>query len=161
MEDRTKIRLFAIAAALMLGMLGCIFGQDVKARSFRDESKLEYDVKRYFNIAFLTYSDGVLEQTDSVQIFIHERDSTTACMFTVCEKTDMYFAYDRMYLVSIYRRGYSTANLLVNSDVLIKEYGTFIPIYLEKKRVAKSVGVVVWDRRINDIHYYPEPLDFR
>lgn len=161
MKETTKIKLFALAATILLAGLCLAFGQDVQARSFRDEQKKEYDSKHYFNVAFIVSSDGQVEQTDSIQIFIRERDSTSAVMFTVCEKTDLYFAYDRMYLVSIFRRGYYTAQLLVNSGVIRKEYGGYIPVNLEKGNLAHSIGIVVWDSRINNIHYYPEPCVFR
>jgi len=161
MKETTKIRIGALIAAILLAGLCLAFGQDVKARSFRDELKLEYDANHYFNLALIISSGGEVEQTDSIHILIHERDSLTASMFTVCEKTNLYLAYDRFYLISIRRRGYSTAQLIVNSGVLVKEYDTYVHIPLEKSNAVKSIGIVVWDSRINDVHYYPEPGDFR
>lgn len=160
MKESTKIRLFALAAALTLGMFGCAFSQDVKARSFRDEVKKEYDSKKYFNLAFIISSSGELEQTDSVQILIREKDSKEASLFTVCEKTDLYFAYDKCYIVLIHRKGYETVQLCVNAGVKVMEYGTFIPVDLKKGTGTKSIGLVVWDSRIDNIHYYPEGGSF-
>lgn len=161
MKESTKIRLFAIVAALILGMFGCVFGQDVKARSFRDEGENKYDHAKYFNLALLIYSDDKLDKTDSITVFIHERDSTNASLFTVCEKTDLYFAYGKMYDVFVTRNGYSKVHFNVNSGVKVKEYGMFIPIYLEKKEANVHAGIVVWDTRINDVHYYPEKVYYK
>ncbi len=36
MKEKTKIKLFAIAAALILGMFGCMFGQTVTAHRFNN-----------------------------------------------------------------------------------------------------------------------------
>ena len=159
-NEKRNQRILALIFAIILTGLCYAFGQDVQARGFRDESKAKYDSQHYYNLALLTYCDGKLEQNDSIQIFIRERDSTTAVMFTVCEKTDVYLAYNRFYLISIARKGYSAAQLLVNSGVKIKEYGDFIPVYLEKGNSARSIGIVVWDSRINNVHYYPEPCSF-
>jgi hypothetical protein len=161
MKEKTKIRIGALIAAILLAGLCMAFGQDVKARGFRDESKVKYDVDKYFNIALLTYCDGKVEQTDSIDIFIRIRGSKEAVAFTICEKTDLYFAYNEMYEVFIKRRGYSMVFLEVNSGVKVKEYGTFIPVYLEKGDGKYNIGIVVWDSRINDIHYYPEKFSLR
>ncbi len=159
-ETRNK-RILFLVAVMVIGFAYFVSGQDVRARGFRDNSKGEYDVSRYFNIALITYADDELSQTDSITVFIHIRDSLEAKMFHICEKTDLYLAYDKMYLISISRKGYSTANLLVNAGVKVKEYGTYIPVHLEKGNKVESIGGVVWDSRINDIHYYPEPRSFR
>jgi len=161
MKETTKIRLFALIAAILLTGLCLAFGQDVKARSFRDEGKKEYDVNHYFNLALLVYSDDALEQTDSIDIFIRVRGAKEATAFVVCEKTDLYFAYNEMYEVFIKRRGYSMAFLEVNSGVKVKEYGSFVPVYLDKGTAKHNIGIVVWDTRINDVHYYPEKLAYK
>lgn len=159
MKESSKTKIFALIAAIILSSLCLAFGQDVKARSFRDEGKNEYDSKQYFNLALIIRSDGQLEQTDSIAIFVRVRDSLEAKLFMVCEKTDLYLAYGKMYLISIVRKGYAKSCLLVNSGVKVKEYGMYIPVNLEKGE-PKSIGVVVWDSRINDVHYYPEPCPF-
>ena len=161
MKERTKIRMGALIAFLLLGALCCVFGQDVKVRSFRDEGENKYDSNHYFNLALIIRSDGQLDKTDSITLFINERDSANGTTFMVWEKTDLYLAYDRCYLISIVRDGYSMANLIVNSGVKVKEYGMYIPVNLEKDKFIRSIGCVVWDSRINDVHYYPEPITFR
>lgn len=166
-ENQTKMKelrnqkIMALIAVILLATAYFAFGQDVQARSFRDEGKKEYDATKYFNLALIIKSDGLLDQTDSIQVIIRERDSLTATGFMVCEKTDIYLPYDKMYLVSITRKGYSTAQLLVGTGVKVKEYGGYIPVNLDKCLCAKSIGVVTWDSRINDIHYYPEPRLFK
>ncbi len=161
MKESTKIRLFAIAAALTIGMIGCAFSQNVKARSYRDVGKSDYDHNEYFNISLVVYSDSMLIETDSIEVVIRERDSLTAVQFFVCEKTDLYFAYDHFYEVFLRRKGYSVAFLEVNAGVKVRKYTQYIPVYLEPKDIKHIIGIVVWDSRINDIHYYPEKIAYK
>lgn len=149
-------KVILIAVVLLINS-GFIFGQDVNARSFRDESKIKYDSKAYFNLVFLFHTDGKLVQTDSVHVFIRERDSTRALGFIVAEKAELYFAYDRFYIIDLSIKGYPTLCLVVNSGVKKKKYGMSIPVYFTKGEKNNSIGIVVWDSRIDNIHYYPEP----
>lgn len=153
-------RIVALIAVFVLVCAYLVSGQDVKARGWNQFNN-DYDVNSYFNMTLLVYSDNEIVQTDSIMVVIKEYDSTERVMFMVCEKTNLYFAYDKHYEMWITRKGYSVAYLRVNAGVKIKEYDMIVPVYLDSGDSKHNIGIVVWDTRVNNVNYHPQKIAYK
>jgi len=153
-------RIVALIAVFVIVFAYLVSGQTIRARGWNQFNN-DYDVKSYFNMTLLVYSDNEVVETDSITVVVKEYDSTERVVFMVCEKTNLYFAYNKHYEMWVTRDGYSIAYLRINSDVKVKEYDMTVPVYLDSGNLKHNIGIVVWDTRVNSVNYHPQKIAYK
>lgn len=126
-----------------------------KAASFRDEEQVPYDPMKYFNLAVIVSLDGKVLKNDSIEFYIRNTDDSNITMFYGHEKTDLFLKYDEAYEVVVKLKGYPHNYFRINTDAPKMKYGQFVNVNLEKGGLNYDVGVVVWERSLRNIQYYP------
>ncbi len=144
-------RIVALIAILVIGFAYMVSGQTFeKVQNFRGRMPLNYDTTKYFCVGIKTMIDSKIIETDSLNVWVCERNADTKLMFVCSEKVKIFLKYNTLYDIYVTKNGYTVSKLVVPTK--IPTIKCLIDVWINIKHGSRVVeeGLLAYDKSKNN-----------